>query len=72
MVAVLYMVGFEVWDINMEDLCMERINLDQFRGLVFVGGFSYVDVCGFVKGLDFLELISCLYNEIVFKLENRE
>lgn len=34
-----------------------------------MGGFSYVDVCGFVKGLDFLELISCFYNEIVFKLE---
>lgn len=49
---MLHMAGFEVWDINMEDLCTERINLDQFRGLVFVGGFSYADVCGSAKGLD--------------------
>lgn len=51
MAAVLHMAGFEAWDVNMEDLCTERINLDQFRGLVFVGGFSYADVCGSAKGL---------------------
>lgn len=66
---MLHMAGFEVWDINMEDLCTERINLDQFRGLVFVGGFSYADVCGSAKGLDSLELISCLHNETASKLE---
>ena len=51
MSAVLHMAGFEAWDVNMEDLCTEKINLDQFRGLVFVGGFSYADVCGSAKGL---------------------
>lgn len=61
MAAVLHMAGFEVWDINMEDLCTERINLDQFRGLVFVGGFSYADVCGSAKGLDSLKLIICIF-----------
>lgn len=66
---MLHMAGFEVWDINMEDLCTERINLDQFRGLVFVGGFSYADVCGSAKGLDSLELISCFHNETASKLE---
>lgn len=60
MAAVLHMAGFEVWDINMEDLCTERINLDQFRGLVFVGGFSYADVCGSAKGLDSLEFV-CIF-----------
>lgn len=72
MAAVLHMAGFDVWDINMEDLCTERINLDQFRGLVFVGGFSYADVCGSAKGFDSLGLISCLHNETASKLENSE
>jgi phosphoribosylformylglycinamidine (FGAM) synthase-like amidotransferase family enzyme len=49
MVAALYMAGFEVWDITMSDLCEGRIALDGFRGLVFVGGFSYADVCGSAK-----------------------
>ncbi|XP_060065152.1 phosphoribosylformylglycinamidine synthase-like [Ylistrum balloti] len=51
MAVVLKMAGFhEVWDINMQDLCSEAITLDQFQGLVFVGGFSYADVCGSAKG----------------------
>lgn len=70
MAAVLHMAGFEVWDINMEDLCTERINLDQFRGLVFVGGFSYADVCGSAKGLDSLKLIICSHIQTAFKMEN--
>ena len=59
MAAVLHMAGFEAWDVNMEDLCTERINLDQFRGLVFVGGFSYADVCGSAKGL-FQKILQCV------------
>lgn len=50
MAAVLHMAGFEVWDINMQDLCSGSITLDRFQGLVFVGGFSYADVCGSAKG----------------------
>lgn len=59
MAAVLHLAGFEVWDVNMEDLCTERISLDQFRGLVFVGGFSYADVCGSAKGLELCH--TCTY-----------
>lgn len=51
MVAALHMVGFEVWDVTMQDLCSaENFSLDEFRGVVFVGGFSYGDVLGSAKG----------------------
>ena len=50
MVAAFHMAGFEVWDVNMHDLCSGAINLDKFRGIAFVGGFSYADVLGSAKG----------------------
>uniref|UniRef100_A0A8C5Q8M0 Phosphoribosylformylglycinamidine synthase n=1 Tax=Leptobrachium leishanense TaxID=445787 RepID=A0A8C5Q8M0_9ANUR len=50
MAAALMMVGFEVWDVTMEDLLSGGSSLDAFRGLVFVGGFSYADVLGSAKG----------------------
>ena len=51
MAAVFHMAGFETWDVNMQDLCTGSVTLDRFRGVVFVGGFSYADVCGSAKGL---------------------
>lgn len=50
MVAALQMVGFEVWDVNTHDLTSGSVTIDQFRGIVFVGGFSYADVFGSAKG----------------------
>ncbi|KAM9305327.1 phosphoribosylformylglycinamidine synthase [Gastrophryne carolinensis] len=50
MAAALLMAGFEVWDVTMEDLLSGGSTLDLFRGLVFVGGFSYADVLGSAKG----------------------
>ncbi|CAH1268464.1 PFAS [Branchiostoma lanceolatum] len=50
MVAAFHMAGFEVWDVNMHDLCTGKVTLDRFRGVVFVGGFSYADVMGSAKG----------------------
>lgn len=50
MIASLVMVGFEVWDVNMQDICTGKMPLDQFRGIVFVGGFSFADVLGSAKG----------------------
>uniref|UniRef100_A0A3P8SVX2 Phosphoribosylformylglycinamidine synthase n=1 Tax=Amphiprion percula TaxID=161767 RepID=A0A3P8SVX2_AMPPE len=46
----LYMAGFEVWDITMQDLCSGFVTLDPFQAVVFVGGFSYADVLGSAKG----------------------
>ncbi|XP_077129905.1 phosphoribosylformylglycinamidine synthase [Ranitomeya variabilis] len=50
MAAALLMAGFEVWDVTMEDLLSGGATLDIFRGLIFVGGFSYADVLGSAKG----------------------
>ncbi|XP_068100125.1 phosphoribosylformylglycinamidine synthase [Hyperolius riggenbachi] len=50
MAAALLMAGFEVWDVTMEDLLSGGSALELFRGLVFVGGFSYADVLGSAKG----------------------
>ena len=50
MVASLMEGGFDVWDVNMQDLASRKVTLDGFRGLVFVGGFSYGDVCDSAKG----------------------
>ena len=50
MAATLQMAGFEVWDVNMQDLSSGTVTLNDFRGVVFVGGFSYADVFGSAKG----------------------
>jgi phosphoribosylformylglycinamidine synthase len=50
MTSAFFWAGFEPWDIAMTDILEERISLDQFRGAVFVGGFSYADVLDPAKG----------------------
>ncbi|WCJ19662.1 Phosphoribosylformylglycinamidine synthase [Euphorbia peplus] len=50
MAGALYASGFEPWDVAMSDLLNGAISLDEFRGIVFVGGFSYADVLGSAKG----------------------
>ena len=50
MSSAFYLAGFEPWDVCMTDLLEERINLDDFRGLAAVGGFSYADVPESAKG----------------------
>ncbi|XP_017594377.1 PREDICTED: phosphoribosylformylglycinamidine synthase [Corvus brachyrhynchos] len=52
MAAAFAMAGFQVWDVTTQDLCAGSASLDGFRGLVFVGGFSYADVLGSAKGED--------------------
>ncbi|XP_054646459.1 phosphoribosylformylglycinamidine synthase isoform X2 [Dunckerocampus dactyliophorus] len=46
----LYMAGFEVWDVTMQDLGSASVTLEPFKAVVFVGGFSYADVLGSAKG----------------------
>lgn len=50
MVASFHMAGFEAWDVTMNDLSSGAVSLEDFRGAVFVGGFSYADVLGSAKG----------------------
>eukprot|EP00775_Hariotina_reticulata_P008987 gene8987-9160_t len=50
MAAAVYAAGMEPWDITMSDLIEGRAQLDSFRGIIFVGGFSYADVLDSAKG----------------------
>ncbi len=50
MVSAFFLAGFEPWDVTVTDLLEGRITLDRFRGIVFVGGFSYADVLDSAKG----------------------
>lgn len=50
MTSAFYMAGFRPYDVNMKDLLDGRITLDQFRGVVAVGGFSYADYPDSAKG----------------------
>ncbi len=44
------LAGFSAWDVHMTDLLSGSLRLDQFHGLVAVGGFSYGDVLGAGEG----------------------
>ncbi len=50
MAAAFHRAGFEPFDVHMTDLMSGRFALDQFRGLVVCGGFSYGDVLGAGEG----------------------
>jgi len=50
MASAFYAAGFEPWDVTMTDIIDERIRLEDFRGIAFVGGFSYADVLDSAKG----------------------
>lgn len=63
MASSLYMAGFNVFDVNMQDLCGGGIDFTAFQGLVFVGGFSYADVFGSAKGW----AASCRFNAVAQK-----
>lgn len=50
MIAAFLLAGFEAWDVTVSDLVDGRVSLLDFRGIVFVGGFSYADVLDSAKG----------------------
>ena len=50
MTSAFYQAGFETWDVAMSDILSERVSLSDFRGIAFVGGFSYADVLDSAKG----------------------
>lgn len=50
MAAAVYAAGMQPWDVTMSDLLAGRASLSAFRGVVFVGGFSYADVMDSAKG----------------------
>lgn len=50
MTSAFHEAGFEVYDIHMSDLLTGKTNLLDYRGVAFVGGFSYADVLDSAKG----------------------
>ncbi|GAB4108974.1 MAG: phosphoribosylformylglycinamidine synthase [Acidobacteriota bacterium] len=50
MASAFHLAGFETWDVPMGDLADGKITLAPFRGIAFVGGFSYADVLDSAKG----------------------
>ncbi len=50
MAAAFDRAGFAAVDVHMSDILSGRVTLDQFRGLVACGGFSYGDVLGAGEG----------------------
>jgi phosphoribosylformylglycinamidine synthase len=50
MTSAFFAAGFEPWDVTMRDLLSGDAALDRYRGVVFVGGFSYADVLDSAKG----------------------
>ncbi len=51
MAAAFVAAGLEPWDISMQDILTGKLTtFDNFKGLVFPGGFSYADVFGSAKG----------------------
>jgi phosphoribosylformylglycinamidine synthase len=50
MTSAFHLAGFEAWDVVMSDLAEGRVGLEGFRGVAFVGGFSYADVLDSAKG----------------------
>jgi len=50
MASAFYQAGFETWDVTMTDLLDRKVNPGEFKGIAFVGGFSYADVLDSAKG----------------------
>jgi len=50
MTSAFFNAGFEPWDVTMTDFLEEKVDLAEFRGVAFVGGFSYADVLDSAKG----------------------
>ena len=50
MAAAFKRAGFRPFDVHMSDLLTGRVRLDQFKGMVACGGFSYGDVLGAGEG----------------------
>lgn len=63
MISAFLSAGFEPWDVTVSDLLSGNVTLGMFRGIVFVGGFSFADVLDSGKG--WAGVIK--FNEAVYK-----
>ncbi len=59
MAAAFHRAGFDTFDVHMSDIISGRVNLNDYKGMVACGGFSYGDVLGAGEGW----AKSALYNQ---------
>lgn len=72
MCSAFFEAGFDVFDIAMNDLRNNKIkSLNQFKGIAFVGGFSYADVFGSAKGWAAASLFNSNVEECFKDFKNR-
>lgn len=50
MAYAFHQVGFECVDVNIQDLLADNFCLETYRGIVWVGGFTFSDVLGAAEG----------------------
>lgn len=50
MAYAMHWAGFDSYDVHMSDLLSEKVSLNDFRGMIACGGFSYGDVLGAGEG----------------------
>ncbi len=63
---------FESYDVHMNDLISQKIKLSKFKGIIFVGGFSYGDVLGAGAGWSKTILNNSFLNEEFSNFFNRK
>lgn len=67
MIAAHFFAGFEVSDVNMEDLLKGKTTLEKFQMTIFAGGFANMDVFGSAKGwgggIIFNEKLNKMFND---------
>lgn len=70
---VMHKAGFESVDVHMSDLIAGRTSLNNFKGLIAVGGFSYGDVLGagegWAKTILFNAMLSQQFSEFFHRLD---
>ncbi|MDQ9170570.1 phosphoribosylformylglycinamidine synthase [Oxalobacteraceae bacterium R-40] len=69
---VMHKSGFTAVDVHMSDLIAGRAKLDDFKGVIAVGGFSYGDVLGAGEGWAKTILFNAMLAEGFSKFFNRE
>ena len=72
MSGALQTAGLEPWDIHMSDLLSGAITLEQFRGIIFPGGFSFMDVFDSAKGWAGVIKFNPILREMFERFYNRD
>ena len=72
MAAAFNRAGFDAIDVHMSDIINKNLSLDDFKGLVACGGFSYGDVLGAGEGWAKTILFNARARDVFTEYFNRE